>query len=144
MILIRLSFGLRKRNFGTIVGELRSFLIFEYYTFSFSDCLSCLKRYSCLRVHHVRGDLALALMAAYIYRIMTTRKFLRDSTGAEFVEFHDGVGASEVDQTKLGHAIYFLPGRAQRRYETTEADSPARYFRSVFSHISIVHIENVR
>ena len=94
--------------------------------FLFRDCLSCLKRYSCLRIHHVRGDLALALIAAYLYRVIKTMKVLIDESGSEYIEFHDGVGVNSKDRTKLGKSVFLLPGKAERRYSTTEADSPAR------------------
>ena len=94
--------------------------------FIFSDCASCIKRYSSLRVHHVRGDLALALIAAYILRAVSTMRVQKTDSGEKFVEFHDGIGVSSTNRTKPGSSIILLPGKAERRYSTTEADSPAR------------------
>ena len=74
----------------------------------------------------MRGDLALALIAAYLYRVVTTMRVLTDESGSEFIEFHDGVCVNSKDRSKLGKSVFLLPGKAERRYSTTEADSPAR------------------
>ena len=53
-------------------------------------------------------------------------KVLKNADGSEFIEFHDGVGVNSKDRTQLGKSVFLLPGKAERRYSTTEADSPAR------------------
>ena len=77
-------------------------------------------------MHHVRGDLALALIAAYLLRAVTTKQVHKTSTGIRYLDFHDGICVNSSDRTKVGHSVILLPGRAERRYSTTEADSPAR------------------
>ena len=96
--------------------------------FDFRSCRDCLERYSSLRCHHVRSDLAFALICSFLKRAVLTYKVLVDDSGSEYITFMDGVGCTAKDSKSLGTHVMFFPGRAERRYETTASDSPARYF----------------
>lgn len=100
--------------------------IYRIYFIFFRACRDCLERYSSLRCHHVRSDLAFALICSFLRRAVLTHKLQTTQSGSEFVTLLDGVGCSSKDSKVLGKNVMFFPGRAERRYDTTASDSPAR------------------
>ena len=49
-----------------------------------------------------------------------------NADGSDFVSFFDGIGCSPRDVRVLGRCVVFIPGKADRRYSTTDSDSCAR------------------
>ena len=100
----------------------------------FSDCGDCLERYSSLRCHHLRSDLVFGLICSFLRRAALTYILHTASDGSEYISFFDGIGCSPKDKKSVGKCVVFLPGKAERRYSTTAADSCARYVTLALTH----------
>ena len=79
-----------------------------------------------MRCHHVRSDLGFALICSFLKRAVLTFELHVSDAGLEYISFLDGVGCSQKDSKVFGKHVMFFPGRAERRYDTTTSDSPAR------------------
>ena len=73
-------------DFAAHVRFYNSDLFSRFYSF-FRSCGDCLERYSSLRCHHVRSDLAFALICSFLRRAVLTHVIRKTDDGSEYLTF---------------------------------------------------------